>query len=204
MAYVEYISQSLSSSADVSNYESLILNVLDQISNKKRLLSILKDMQTKVSSYDYEKLDFIFRLIAHLDDQDTIAVRGIAILKILSTFQRIHPPTPDEYQSVRSPVGALEGLDSISKNTSNHFASSPTHASAQLHPSLFSSSHHRFPYHDFILRPWHWLERELKVESINQLSPLATPLSIDIDQFYVVVVQNILTGGKRLFLGCDH
>ena len=82
LAYLEY-TRLLLSSSDNGEYQSLIMGVADDITNKQKLGQLLKESQQEVSPYDYERIRFIFDLIVRLEPDDPIARKGLLILDIL-------------------------------------------------------------------------------------------------------------------------
>ena len=141
----------------------------------KKLGQLLKESQQEVSPYDYERIRFIFDLIVRLEPDDPIARKGLLILDILKEYKRRKPASTDELSHIAARLGC--SIDKVSGD-SNSF---------------------RLPYHDIFLKPWSVLEPELCDESIPRLLPLALPLELPTDQFYLVVVNNLIVCFRDVF-----
>jgi hypothetical protein len=143
-----------------------------------KLSDTLKDLMQIISPYAYERIRFVFEIILKTEPEDQVAKKGISILDVLSNFNRNHQPSDDEVVSVltRYPELRNSGEKSRIDFFLKHFPAAGT----------------RLPYHETVMNPWTILAVELSEQTIFRLVPLALPLGIPSDKFYLVVVNNLL------------
>lgn len=171
MALLKFIEILLIEDVSKDEYKNMIVGVIDEVDNKQKLLDLLKEIQQRISPYDYERIRFIFELISRFEKEDPIAKKGCLILDILENYERRKQPSQEEMESVSSRTGFKFDYSQ---------------------ETLFSNSDKRLPYHELILEPWAVLNEELNEETISLLIPLAVPLKLFSDNFYVLVIRNQL------------
>jgi hypothetical protein len=161
----------------VSDYQNLISGIIDEIANKDNLVRLLKESIMNVSPYDYNRIRYIFETITRFEPKDAIAKKAFLILDILSSYKRRIPPKKTEFESLRTKIP--KSIEEASL--------------------LYPQSSTRLPYHRLLFSPWVVIEEELDPESLPRLLPLAVPLSISTDQFYVHLVKRTMDKIVRSF-----
>ena len=165
---LEYIKSLLKEPGSETDYQPRILGVLDDVVNREKLSRLLKESILALSPYDYERLRFVFTVIAKLEPEDAIAKKAFLILDILDLYVRTRSPTLQEFQSHRS---------------------SPVNKTLEDLTRLYAGCEKRLPYHTLVVSPWSVLEEELNDETLGRLLPIAIPLNLQHNQFYMIVVE---------------
>ncbi|KAJ3169831.1 hypothetical protein HDU88_000470 [Geranomyces variabilis] len=186
---VEYVKGLILTADDHSDYQSLVAGTLDEIVNKDRMVNALvEDCLARVSSYDYERIQFIAMQISRLQPESEVVRTCREVINVLSDYQRLAPPGIDEL------LTAAQWTLSGSAILEHHTAES-------LMP-LFPKSSQRLPYHALVTGdPWMILKPEMSEESIPRLRPLRKILNLHPDQFYVVAIENVFCAQSEMAEG---
>lgn len=178
-ALLEYIRQCFTK-ADMTDQEcfSRVAGATTDVTNNLKMAEMLKELMQSISPYSYERIRFIFEVILKTEPEDQVAKKGIAILDVLSNFTRTLPPHDDEIVSVLTRHTNLRNDDGSSR--------------LEFFLKNFPAAATRLPYHEAVMNPWNVLVTELSEQTIFRLVPLALPLGIPGDKFYLVVVNNLL------------
>ncbi|KAJ3027579.1 Kinetochore-associated protein 1, partial [Rhizophlyctis rosea] len=184
---LEYIRQLLLPSPENRDtiglsYQTRVAGVVDDVVNRAKVLSLIKEQcLPKVSSYDYERIKFILTQMMRLQPEDEVTKRGSVALDILSDYTRAVPPMFTELLEAKRGVSSIaivsdnENLDELKK--------------------IFPKSLQRLPFHRLVQDPWAVLRPELSSDSITRLLALSVPLKLPPDEFYTVVIENMMRNG---------
>ncbi|KAJ3029823.1 UNVERIFIED_CONTAM: Kinetochore-associated protein 1 [Siphonaria sp. JEL0065] len=178
----EYVRQLLLNSSDNREYKYRVAGVIDDIANKPLLISLLYQVITACSPYDYERISFVYNQILVLDKDDQEARKGIRVLEILSPYTRRNPPNVSEFEGIMD-----------TKQLRNK-AEDPTRASFC---AIFLGSSSL----TVIEKGWEVIQPEVHESTLSRLLPLSVPLSIPTDQFYISVVEGFvarLNGNNKI------
>lgn len=168
---LEYIKVLLLEQNSSDDYQPRILGVIDDVSNRDKLSALLKTTAISLSPYDYDRIRFVFTLIARFEPGDDIAKKACLIVDILELYTRTTPPTMEEFDTIYGgPVGK-------------------TH---EEYVELYTGCSKRLPYHKLVGNPWEVLQVELTEETLGRLLPLAIPLGLPHDHFYAAIVDGML------------
>lgn len=162
-----------------NGYQSRIIGIYDEIANKEKLGKLLLDLQKHFSSYDYEIIYFVCSLLTKIDPENAASKKGISMLDVLRNYIRKYPPSVDEMNAVARRM----------KISTNDFSDKEQQ---KLYLEKFEESQMKLPFFEMIVTPWKILENELDETTVTKLLPLAIPLGLSSDEFYVVTITKLL------------
>ncbi|TPX60794.1 hypothetical protein PhCBS80983_g01508 [Powellomyces hirtus] len=175
---IEYVKGLILTASDDSDYQSRVAGILEDVVNKERMLAALvNECLLRVSSYDYERIQFIATQILRLQPDSELAKTCREILNVLFDYVRTAAPGIEELLAAKHVM--VGGIVVADPDT------------LQVLLQMFPKSHQRLPYHALKADPWTVLSAEMSEESIPRLRPLRKTLSLDLDKFYVVAVDNM-------------
>ncbi|KAJ3146968.1 Kinetochore-associated protein 1 [Geranomyces michiganensis] len=186
---VEYVKGLILTADEHSDYQSLVAGTLDETVNKDRMVkALIEDCLPRVSSYDYERIQFIAMQISRLQPESEIVKTCREVINVLSDYQRLIPPGIHELLTAAQ--WTLPGSAVLEHHTVESLM------------SLFPMSIQRLPYHALVNGdPWMILRPEMSEESIPRLRPLRKILNLHPDQFYVVAIENVFCAQPEMLDG---
>ncbi|KAJ1953036.1 hypothetical protein EC988_003223, partial [Linderina pennispora] len=195
---LEYISLCCSAPG-IDGYQARILGIADEVANTKLLeRTYLDAMESGISAYDYERLQFVVQRLEELRPQDEIVTNYTTVLDILCTYDRRGEPGIEEL--------ALEWTRTRSgREVSQQFAAADelvTQNSGQTPPlstllAQYPLAAKRLPFHSIVSsNPWAALLPELSADTVDLLVALAKPLGLNQDDFYMNLIDSMLKQWK--------
>ncbi|KAJ2516968.1 hypothetical protein H4217_004253 [Coemansia sp. RSA 1939] len=191
--------------ADVDGYQARILGIAGEIANAKLLeRTYVEALENGVSTYDYERLQFVVQRLHELRPQDKIIEKYAAVLDILCSYDRQTPPTREELLVEQSRTHSLQ---SAVREATTGSADADTADGERIMAVADSSwqdllasyplARKRIPFHSLVnSSPWTTLLPELSVETIELLLPLSGPLELSEDDFYMNLIDSMLKRWK--------
>ncbi|KAJ2515776.1 hypothetical protein GGI11_003660, partial [Coemansia sp. RSA 2049] len=191
--------------ADVDGYQARILGIAGEIANAKLLeRTYVEALENGVSTYDYERLQFVVQRLHELRPQDRIIGKYAAVLDILCSYDRHTPPTREELLVEQSRTHSLQ---SAVREAATGSADANTAGGDRIMAAADSSwqdllasyplARKRIPFHSLVnSSPWTTLLPELSVETIELLLPLSGPLELSEDDFYMNLIDSMLKRWK--------
>ncbi|KAJ2720088.1 hypothetical protein H4S00_003318 [Coemansia sp. D1744] len=183
----------------VSSYQARILGVADEVANVKLLERTYADaLDTGISAYDYERLQFVVQRLQELRPQDQAVARHAAVLDVLCSYDRKTPPSLDELRAewARTRAGR-DAVRRIYDDDNNHAGSESDALATRPYAALvaeYPAATRRLPFHGLVgSAPWTVLLSELSAETVDQLLPLALPLELSEDDFYMNLIDSVLS-----------
>ncbi|KAJ3186082.1 hypothetical protein HDU85_001000 [Gaertneriomyces sp. JEL0708] len=174
----EYV-RGLILNADEMDYQNRVAGVVDDVKNKEKLLAtLLEECLPRINPYDYERILFVIGVVLKLKPDHEIGTKCKEVVTVLCDYARSLPPTVEELLVAKR---ALVGVTVASQQESWEDL-----------VALFPKSLQRLPFHPLINAPWSVIAAELTEESIPQLRHLRKVLSLNLDQFYVLALENML------------
>lgn len=153
-----------------------LLEPIAQVANKQLLVKFLiNECHAKVSSYDYEALQFINQEIIMIDPGYTQAKKNLLVLDILMNYTRTNEPSEEETKNNVDPDYDV-GLMNIEKSWQTTWSMN--------YPLRFK----RLPFHAVIENPFTILSMELTDATLPRLLPLGKVLDVSSDKFYEAIV----------------
>ncbi|KAJ2492558.1 hypothetical protein IWW37_001313 [Coemansia sp. RSA 2050] len=206
---VEYISLCCSDPA-VDGYQARIIGIVDEIANTKLLERIFTDsIVNDISAYDYERLQFVVQRLQDLRPQDdTMIGKYLAVLDILCSYDRKGKPTYDELMQEWSRTriarnSIKQRSDNDDDDTHRHELKGVVGGREMAEPTYqelaaeFSLASKRLPFHYLVnTSPWATILPELSTETVEALLPLAEPLGLSKDDFYINLIDNMIQQWK--------
>ncbi|KAJ2080670.1 hypothetical protein H4R24_002907 [Coemansia sp. RSA 988] len=193
---LEYIALCCSA-PHIDGYQARVLAVASDITNPKLLERTFTDcLHNAVSAYDYERLLFVVNQLQTLRPHDAALSRHAALLDALCAYDRAVPPSIDELrrESARSRP-ARDTIRRLCDDESDGPAASNGDSSASRAELLAELPHatKRLPFHALAFSsPWPTLLLELSADSVRALLPLAGPLELSEDDFYMNLIDATL------------
>ncbi|TPX40326.1 hypothetical protein SeLEV6574_g06674, partial [Synchytrium endobioticum] len=175
----EYAKRLLVSKAtsSYSDYENGMALILADIENKDKFLNVLLEIVTHVSTYDYERLQYLFSQILTFKSGHQQAEKGRLIIEVLMHYKRYTKPSHQELIEAKSSLWDHETVkDSSNENLLR----------------ILPMAKKRLPFHALIKDPWRVLKPELNKETVSRLLPLCLPLGLPEDDFYMEILQNMV------------
>ena len=188
---IEYI-KLCCATQNLENYDARVVGVVNDVPNKDLLYQTLAHLFTHgLSPYDYNRLSFVLEQLLVLKPDDQKAKRSMAILNALKTYERHSLATKSEleqsWKQLESQYQTKLASGRIKLTVSEEMPS------YQQLKAVFIQSKERLPLHPLVTgQPWQVLLPELREETISLLLPLAAPLNITMDDFYMNLVDNML------------
>ncbi|KAJ2381696.1 hypothetical protein H4S02_006099, partial [Coemansia sp. RSA 2611] len=205
---LEYISLCCSAPA-VDGYQARIIGIADEIANTKLLERTFMDsMDNAISAYDYERLQFVVQRLQDLRPQDDIIGKYSAVLDVLCSYDRKGQPTHDELaQEWSRTYIARNSIKQISddddSNAHCHELGGVIGSEAMAKPTYqelaaeFPLASKRLPFHHLVnTDPWAAIIPELSVDTVKALLPLAEPLGLSEDDFYMNLIDSMVKQWK--------
>ncbi|KAJ3023527.1 Kinetochore-associated protein 1 [Thoreauomyces humboldtii] len=175
---IEFVTGLVRTADEDSEYQSRVAGILDDAVNKERLLTALEGACLKrISSYDYERILFVSTQILRLKPTSEAARTAREVVGVLSDYGRTTKPSLEELQEAKR---TLTGISGVSEQDT---------LAALLQE--FPRSQQRLPFHALAVDPWHVLHAEMAEDAIPRLRPLRKALDLNLDQFYVVAIDNM-------------
>ncbi|KAJ2358755.1 hypothetical protein GGF43_000606 [Coemansia sp. RSA 2618] len=193
---LEYIALCCSA-PHVDSYQARILGVADEVANSKLLERTYADaLEASISAYDYERLQFVVQRLQELRPQDKAIARHAAVLDILCSYDRKVPPSLDELRAEWSRTRATRDAIRQIYDDDDGDALLEDASAAKSYAELvaeYPSATRRLPFHGLIgSAPWSVLLAELSAETVDLLLPLAQPLELSEDDFYMNLIDAVL------------
>ncbi|PIA14304.1 hypothetical protein COEREDRAFT_10501 [Coemansia reversa NRRL 1564] len=185
------------SAPHVDGYQARVLAVAPDVANPKLLERTFADcLHNAVSAYDYERLLFVVNQLQSLRPHDAALLRHAALLDALCAYDRAVPPDLDELrrESTRTRP-ARDAIRRLCDDGVEDLASSDADSSASRSELLaeFPLAAKRLPFHALAFEsPWPTLLLELSADSVQALLPLAEPLELSEDDFYMNLIDATL------------
>ncbi|KAJ2475487.1 hypothetical protein IWW56_005396, partial [Coemansia sp. RSA 2131] len=183
----------------VSSYQARILGVAGEVANVKLLERTYADaLDAGISAYDYERLQFVVQRLQELRPQDQAVARHAAVLDVLCSYDRKTPPSLDELRAewARTRAGR-DAVRRIYDDDNDHSGGEADAVAAQPYAALvteYPTATRRLPFHGLVgSAPWTVLLAELSAETVDQLLPLALPLELSEDDFYMNLIDSVLS-----------
>ncbi|KAJ2616940.1 hypothetical protein H4S08_000538 [Coemansia sp. RSA 1365] len=185
------------SAPHVDGYQARVLAVSSDVANPKLLERTFSDcLHNAVSAYDYERLLFVVHQLQSLRPHDAALLRHVALLEALCAYDRVVPPTLDELRRESSRTRpARDAIRRLSDNEVEDSTTSDADSSASRSELLaeFPLAAKRLPFHALAFAsPWPTLLLELSADSVQALLPLAEPLELSEDDFYMNLIDATL------------
>ncbi|KAI9504956.1 rough deal protein C-terminal region-domain-containing protein [Coemansia spiralis] len=201
------------SAQNVDGYQARILGVASEIANTKLLERTYIDaLENGISTYDYERLQFVVQLLQELRPQDKGITKYSAVLDILCSYDRKAAPTHDELLFEHSRTFGLQDIinkasfvDHRLPDNGNYIVDTgrectsfdDTSMSYQGLLAKYSLARKRLPFHSLVNgSPWTTLLPELAADTVDRLLPLAQPLELSEDDFYMNLIDSMLKQWK--------
>ncbi|KAJ1750963.1 hypothetical protein LPJ79_002453 [Coemansia sp. RSA 1821] len=191
---VEYISLCCCSQR-VDAYQPRVLAVVDEVGNSKKLDRIFTDaLDNAISAYDYDRLSFVVQRLLLLHPQDDVLERRAAVLDVLCAYDRRSSPTVDELRIENARTrAAREALQEAYGDSEKDATAIENDASLSDLLAAMPLAARHLPFHALVgSSPWSVLLPELCPESVDLLLPLAQPLELSEDDFYMHAVKAML------------
>ncbi|KAJ2807935.1 hypothetical protein H4S07_003497, partial [Coemansia furcata] len=204
---LEYISLCCSAPA-VDGYQARIIGIADEIANTKLLERTFVDsMENAISAYDYERLQFVVQRLQDLRPQDDAIGKYSAVLDVLCSYDRKGKPTYEEllqeWSRTRIARNAIKQTDDDPDHDSHRENAGGSGDKDLAEPTYqelaaeFSFANKRLPFHYLVnTSPWLTLIPELNVDTVEALLPLAEPLGLSEDDFYINLIDSMLKQWK--------
>ncbi|KAJ2870062.1 hypothetical protein GGH93_005857 [Coemansia aciculifera] len=204
---LEYISLCCSAPA-VDGYQARIIGIADEIANTKLLERTFVDsMENAISAYDYERLQFVVQRLQDLRPQDDAIGKYSAVLDVLCSYDRKGKPTHDElvqeWSRTRIARNAIKQISDDDDDDRHHEKASSNGDKDMAEPTYqelaaeFPFASKRLPFHYLVnTSPWLTLLPELSVDTVEALLPLAEPLGLSEDDFYINLIDSMLKQWK--------
>ncbi|KAI8322272.1 hypothetical protein GQ54DRAFT_297499 [Martensiomyces pterosporus] len=199
-AVLEYISLCCTA-PKIDGYQARVLGIEGEIANTKLLERTYVDgLENGASAYDYERLQFIVQRLQELRPQDQGISRFAAVLDILCSYDRKSRPPYEELlqewtrtQAARSALQQFSEGDECAQETGGMDAGPPY----QFLVAQYPLAEKRLPFHYLVNTiPWTTLLPELAVDTVDLLLPLAKPLDLSEDDFYMNLIDGMLKQWK--------
>ncbi|KAJ1723734.1 hypothetical protein LPJ53_001959 [Coemansia erecta] len=192
---LEYISLCCSAPG-VSAYQARVLAAVDEVANSKLLERTYVDcLENAVSAYDYERLLFVVEQLQALRPQDATLGKYQAVLHVLSSHERRAPPPHEELLVEWARTAGARRQRSLEQQLPPALAGADAEAGPPLDELLkeYPLAPARLPFHSLVnATPWATLLPELSAESVDALLPLAAPLGLSEDDFYINLIDAML------------
>ncbi|KAJ1904374.1 hypothetical protein LPJ81_002529 [Coemansia sp. IMI 209127] len=183
---------------DVDGYQARILGIASEVANTKLLERTYIDaLENGISTYDYERLQFVVQRLHELRPQDKVIEKYSAVLDILCSYDRHSQPTREELLVETTRTHSLQ--DTIRQARSGDSSDSESNAAESCQDSLakYPLARKRLPFHSLVnTSPWATLLAELSVETVELLLPLSGPLELNEDDFYMNLIDSMLKQWK--------
>ncbi|KAJ2747383.1 hypothetical protein GGI20_000521 [Coemansia sp. BCRC 34301] len=198
---LEYISLCCSAPA-VDGYQARIIGIADEIANTKLLERTFVDsMENAISAYDYERLQFVVQRLQDLRPQDDAIGKYSAVLDVLCSYDRKGKPSHEELlqewsrtRIARNAIKQISDDGHSQEQARDQGMAAPTYQELAAEFPLASK---RLPFHYLVnSSPWLTLLPELSVDTVEALLPLAEPLSLSEDDFYINLIDGMLKQWK--------
>ncbi|KAJ1960546.1 hypothetical protein GGI12_003741, partial [Dipsacomyces acuminosporus] len=199
-AILEYISLCCTA-PNIDGYQARVLGIEDEIANTKLLERTYVDsLEGGASAYDYERLQFIVQRLQELRPQDKGISRFASVLDILCSYDRKTKPTYDEllqeWARTQASRSALQQFSADATSAQKTDSAEPDPPYPFL-VAQYPLAEKRLPFHYLVnATPWTALLPELSVETVDLLIPLAAPLNLNEDDFYMNLIDGMLKQWK--------
>ncbi|KAJ2502973.1 hypothetical protein IWW47_002941, partial [Coemansia sp. RSA 2052] len=204
---LEYISLCCSAPA-VDGYQARIIGIADEIANTKLLERTFVDsMENAISAYDYERLQFVVQRLQDLRPQDDAIGKYSAVLDVLCSYDRKGKPTHEELlqewsrtRIARNAIKQISNDDHCRHPQEQASCNGDKDATVPTYQEIaaeFPLASKRLPFHYLVSSsPWLTLLPELSMDTVEALLPLAEPLSLSEDDFYINLIDSMLKQWK--------
>ncbi|KAJ2552132.1 hypothetical protein EV175_003430 [Coemansia sp. RSA 1933] len=189
---------------DVDGYQARIMGIASEVANTKLLERTYIDaLENGISTYDYERLQFVVQRLHELRPQDKVIEKYSAVLDILCSYDRHAQPAREELLVEQSRTRSLQ--DTIRQAQSDDTGtadddSEGDDAEPQQQDWLakYPLAQKRLPFHSLVnTSPWTTLLPELSVGTVELLLPLSGPLELSEDDFYMNLIDSMLKQWKQ-------
>ncbi|KAJ2161899.1 hypothetical protein GGF46_001090 [Coemansia sp. RSA 552] len=194
---LEYISLCCSA-PHVDSYQARVLGIADEVANSKLLERTYVDaLESCISCYDYERLQFVVQRLQDLRPEDRAIARYGGVLDVLCSYDRKSQPTLEELSQEWSRTrAARDAIRQMGERGDSSLASSGSSSEKMSYSDLLAAyplASKRLPFHGIAnTSPWKTLLPELMPDTVDMLLPLAQPLELSEDDFYMNLIDGIL------------
>ncbi|KAJ2841670.1 hypothetical protein IWW36_006181, partial [Coemansia brasiliensis] len=179
----------------VDAYQPRVLAVVDEVGNSKLLERIfINALDNAISAYDYDRLSFVVQRLLLLNPHNATLERRAAVLDVLCAYDRRSLPTIEELRSESTRTrAAREALQVAYSDSGKDIAAVENDESlSDLLDAMPLAARH-LSFHALVgSAPWTVLLPELGPETIDLLLPLAQPLELSEDDFYMHAIKAML------------